>query len=61
LEDKIPAEFKVDFVDKTIRKSFDRCVESKKTQILYASGNWSLGNFLSRPFFFIIKLLKKLR
>lgn len=54
----LPLKFQTDFLDHTIRKSMNRYLESKKVEILHSSGNWRLGNRLSKPFFWVKRKLK---
>jgi glycosyltransferase involved in cell wall biosynthesis len=53
----LTAEFQTDFLDHTIRKSMNRYLESKKVEILHSSGNWRLGNRISKPLFWLKKKL----
>lgn len=59
IHDKLPEEYQSDFIDFTIKKSMGRYLENKKSKILNDSGNWRLGNGLTKPFFVIINRLKK--
>ncbi|GHB37169.1 glycosyltransferase family 2 protein [Mongoliitalea lutea] len=56
----LPEGIQSDFLDHTVKKSFNRYVESKKVQLLQSSGNWRLGNILSKPFFELLRFFKKL-
>jgi len=56
---KLPEEYQTDFIDHTIQKSMNRYLEDKKIKILQSSGNWRLGNIITRPFFTIKDKVKK--
>jgi glycosyltransferase involved in cell wall biosynthesis len=57
LEPHLPELYQRDFLDFTVRKSIKRYTESQKPLILRSSGNWRLGNLLTRPFFKLKKIL----
>lgn len=59
IKDELPMEYQSDFIDFTIKKSMNRYLEDKKIEILNASGNWRLGNSLTKPFFKLRNILKK--
>lgn len=59
IQSLLPKEFQSNFLEHTIKKSMDRYVESKKVTILNDSGNWRLGNFITKPFFWFKKILSK--
>lgn len=54
----LPEKYRKDFLDHTIKKSMNRYLESKKVDILHNSGNWRLGNRLTKPFFWVKRKLK---
>ncbi len=58
LNNIIPEKYKNNFLEHTIKKSMDRYADSKKAAILHDSLNWRVGNFISKPFFFLIRLLR---
>jgi hypothetical protein len=58
LKDKLPTEIQDEFIEHTIKKSFNRYLESKKASILRESGNWKLGYYLTLPLFRLRKFLK---
>jgi glycosyltransferase involved in cell wall biosynthesis len=51
LEENIPATFRDGFVAGVIERSLERYLEAKKPEILQASRNWQLGNWMTQPFF----------
>jgi glycosyltransferase involved in cell wall biosynthesis len=59
IQKQLPKKYQSDFLDHTIQKSMKRYAESKRVSYLHNSGNWKLGNFLTRPFFWLKKLLMK--
>lgn len=56
----IPEKYRNNFLETTIRKSFSRYLESKKPWILNQSRNWKLGYAITRPFFQLWKIIRKL-
>lgn len=54
----LPKKYQKNFIDYTIKKSMERYLNSKKVAILYQSGNWRLGNFISKPFFYLKRIVK---
>ncbi len=58
IKDQLPTSYQSDFIDFTIKKSMQRYLEDNKIGILNESGNWRLGNRLTKPFF---KLKKKFK
>ncbi len=56
----IPKQYQTDFIDTTISNSLDLYLESQKIRFLNTSGNWRLGNFVTKPFFDLKKGVKKL-
>jgi glycosyltransferase involved in cell wall biosynthesis len=58
LKPLLPKEYQKDIIEKTIRKSFNRYLENEIVHILHSSGNWRLGNFITKPFFRLRKLIK---
>ena len=59
IQKQLPKKYQSDFLDHTIQKSMKRYSESCRVSYLHNSGNWRLGNFLTRPFFWFKKLLTK--
>lgn len=60
LNQRIPEQYRHRFLRDTIGRTLDRYHETLKPAVLQGSRNWQLGNFLSRPFFRIAKLLRRL-
>lgn len=54
----LPEEFQKDFIDHTIKKTLKRYLDLEKPKLYKESGNWRLGNFISKPFFYLKKLRK---
>ncbi|MEI7702121.1 MAG: glycosyltransferase family 2 protein [Planctomycetia bacterium] len=48
------------FLDSVFTRTLERYVKLKRSEILHSSWNWRLGNFLTSPIFFGIKLLRRL-
>jgi len=55
----LPKNYQVNFIDHTIRKSMNRYLESQRPDILRESGNWRLGNLITKPLFNIKKSIRK--
>lgn len=51
LHPKLPEKYKNDFIENTVGNLLNMYRESEKNKILRASGNWRLGNALTRPVF----------
>jgi len=49
----IPEIYQASFIDHTIDNALRLALEQEKLQILRASGNWQLGYYLTRPFFWL--------
>ncbi len=60
LNPKIPKQYQTNFIDRTVSNSLDLYLDSEKNEVLNASGNWRLGNFVTKPFFDLKKGFKKM-
>jgi hypothetical protein len=55
----IPENYQENFIEETLNNAFNLVLENEKPKILKASGNWRLGNTLTRPFFKLLKYIRK--
>jgi len=55
----IPENYQENFIEETLNIAFNLVLENEKPKILKASGNWRLGNALTRPFFKLLKYIRK--
>ncbi len=58
IDDKLPGELRKGFVENAIQRSLQSYHDARRNEVLYASGNWRLGNLLTKP---VVKMLKTLK
>jgi len=59
LNPSIPEVYQKDFIDETMDNALKMVIQNEKVNILRASGNWRLGNALTKPFFIFKNSLHK--
>ncbi len=58
IENRLPGELRKGFVEDAIQRSLQSYHDARRNEVLYASGNWRLGNLLTKP---VVKMLKTLK
>jgi|GEM_PF-6651937 len=59
LESRLPADVNYGFFESVIRRSLHSYHEAHRNEVLYASGNWRLGNLLTKPFATMFKAARR--
>lgn len=53
LNPSIPEVYQKDFIDETMDNALKMVIQNEKVNILRASGNWRLGNRITKPFYWL--------
>jgi glycosyltransferase involved in cell wall biosynthesis len=60
LEPRLPSDVRQGFLESVIGRSLHSYLEANRNEVLYSSGNWRLGNILTRPFASILKSIRRI-
>jgi len=59
LESRIPEGYRTGFVKGVIQRTLKRYLRSKRAEVLQSSGNWQLGNMITKPVFTLLKAIRR--
>lgn len=59
LERRLPGEVLDGFLESVIRRSLHNYHEAHRSEVLYGSGNWRLGNMLTKPFARMLRAVRR--